>query len=402
MISSEIEPAKRVERVEEYYFSQKLQEIRNMNKTGNPVINLGIGSPDLPPSPEVIEVLHQQSQLEQNHGYQPYAGIPELREAFANWYSRYYQVILDPISEILPLMGSKEGIMNISLAFLNPGDVVLVPNPGYPAYRSVGELVGAVVHEYPLIEDSQWMPDLGLLEKNLLKGTRVMWVNYPNMPTGQPGNKEFFTRLIEFARRNNILIINDNPYSFILNDKPYSLLSLPGAKGVIMELNSLSKSHNMAGWRMGMVAGKAEYIQYILRVKSNMDSGMFKPLQLAAVKALQAGTEWYEKQNRIYRERREKIWEIFDLLKCTYDLGQTGMFVWAKVPATAGAGKDIAEEILQKSRVFITPGFIFGTGGMQYLRASLCQPVDIIVKAKKRILDQLGNFETPAQHILYL
>ena len=385
MIRTEIKPAKRVEKVEEYYFSRKLQEIRNMNKRGKPVINLGIGSPDLPPSQEVIDTLNRESRIEQNHGYQSYTGIPELREAFARWYSRYYRVKLDPQTEILPLMGSKEGIMHISLAFLNPGDVVLVPNPGYPAYRSVSELVGAEVHEYSLIEENQWMPDLDLLEKNLRKETRLMWINYPNMPTGQRGDSEFFNRLIKFATKHNILIINDNPYSFILNDQPSSLLSLTGAKDVIMELNSLSKSHNMAGWRMGMVAGKAEYIQYILRVKSNMDSGMFKPLQMAAIQALEAGEDWYKNQNKIYRERRAKIWEIFDLLNCNYDSKQTGLFVWAKVPETAGSGQDFAEEILQQSRVFITPGFIFGSAGSKYIRASLCQPVAIIEEAGERI-----------------
>ncbi len=386
MSKTSIKPAKRVERVEEYYFSQKLREIREMNKSGEAVINLGIGSPDLPPSAEVIEKLSQQARLDHNHGYQSYTGIPELREAFADWYSRYYHVSLDPQTEILPLMGSKEGIMHISMAFLNPGDVVLVPNPGYPAYRSVSELVGATIQEYILQEDHQWMPDLDLLEKNLVEGTKLMWINYPNMPTGQKGKPETFERLIKFARKHSILIINDNPYSFILNDQPSSLLSYPGAMEVVLELNSLSKSHNMAGWRIGMVAGKSEFIQYILRVKSNMDSGMFKPLQMAAVEALKADSDWHRIQNDIYRERRTKIWEIFDLLACEYDNTQSGMFVWARVPQSAGLARDFAEDILQRSRVFITPGFIFGSTGNYYLRASLCQPVDIIENAKKRII----------------
>ncbi len=389
MNKPKITPAKRVERVEEYYFSKKLREIRNMNENGETVINLGIGSPDLPPSTEVIEELNKQSQKNHNHGYQSYTGIPELREAFASWYSRYYKVELNPLSEILPLMGSKEGIMHISMAFLNPGDVVLVPNPGYPAYRSVSELVGATVQEYTLQEDNHWMPDLDLLEKNLVKGTKLMWINYPNMPTGQKGKPEIFERLIEFARKNNILIINDNPYSFILNEQPTSLLSHPGAKDIALELNSLSKSHNMAGWRIGMVAGKSEFIQYILRVKSNMDSGMFKPLQMAAIQALKADPVWHEKQNDIYRERRDMIREIFDLLKCEYDTEQTGMFVWARVAKSAEPGQDFAEEILQKSRVFITPGFIFGSAGSNYLRASLCQPLEIISEAMARIKSKL-------------
>ena len=381
----EIKPAKRIEKVGEYYFSMKLKEIRGMNQRGPEVINLGIGSPDLAPSPEVIEALNDSSKQAGNHGYQSYTGIPELREAFAAWYSRFYGVNLDPASEILPLMGSKEGIMHISMAFLNPGDIVLVPNPGYPAYRSATELLGAKVHEYTLQEENDWMPDVDDLEANLKTGTKLMWVNYPNMPTGQRGNQNLFVRLVEFARKNSILIVNDNPYGFILNDKPSSLLSSEGAQDVVLELNSLSKSHNMAGWRIGMVAGRSDYIQYILRIKSNMDSGMFKAMQEAAIKALEAGQEWYREQNKIYLARRNHIWEIFDMLDCTYDKKQTGMFVWARIPSDKVSGQEYADEILDRARVFITPGFVFGSAGDQYLRASLCQPLEVIHEAAKRI-----------------
>ncbi len=384
-MNPDIRPAKRIERVEEYYFSKKLKEIREMNAKGLDVINLGIGSPDLPPSAEVIEVLNINSRLSGNHGYQSYTGIPELRNAFASWYSRYYGVELDPASEILPLMGSKEGIMHISMAFLNPGDIVLIPNPGYPAYRSASELLGAEVQEYSLLEENNWIPDITSLENNLRKGTKLMWINYPNMPTGQKGNPELFIKLIDFARRNNILIVNDNPYSFILNDQPSSLLSINGAKDVMIELNSLSKSHNMAGWRIGMAAGKSEFIQYILRVKSNMDSGMFKPLQLAAVKALESDIDWHQEQNEIYSRRRDKIRKIFDLLNCEYDTEQTGMFIWARIPDDSESGENFAERILQNAKVFITPGFIFGSNGSKFIRASLCQPVEVIEQATKRI-----------------
>ncbi len=382
---ADIKPAKRIERVEEYYFSKKLQEIREMNDRGLDVINLGIGSPDLPPSKEVIETLNNHSQNSNNHGYQSYTGIPELRNAFATWYSKSYGIKLDPSTEILPLMGSKEGIMHISMAFLNPGDIVLVPNPGYPAYRSASELVGAKVQEYSLLEENNWIPDVNALENELKEGTKLMWINYPNMPTGQPGNPDLFTKLIDFAHKHNILIINDNPYSFILNNNPSSLLAIDGAKDVMIELNSLSKSHNMAGWRIGMAAAKAEFIQYILRVKSNMDSGMFKPLQLAAAKALEANMAWHQEQNKIYSLRRDKIRKIFDFLNCEYDVNQTGLFIWARIPKAKKTGKDFAEEILQRSRVFIAPGFIFGSNGNNYIRASLCQPIEVIDKAEKRI-----------------
>jgi aspartate/methionine/tyrosine aminotransferase len=380
-----IRPAKRIEKVEEYYFSRKLKEIREMNMSGYEVINLGIGSPDLSPADEVVETLSSEARNGRNHAYQPYTGISELRLAFAEWYKKFYRVVLDPATEILPLMGSKEGIMHIAMAFLNPGDIALVPNPGYPVYRSASQLSGAIVQDFDLLEDKSWMPDLTKLEKNLPENARLMWINYPNMPTGSRGLAEGFPGLIEFAVKHNILLINDNPYSFVLNDTPSSLLAIEGAKDVVIELNSLSKSHNMAGWRVGMVAAKEEFIQYILRVKSNMDSGMFKPVQLAAVKALQADEAWYRNQNEIYRERRKHIREIFDLLGCSYEMDQSGMFVWAKIPESAGSGQEMADELLVESRVFITPGFIFGSAGDRYLRASLCQPVEVIAEAKNRI-----------------
>jgi len=393
MTRANIEPAKRIEKVEEYYFSSKLREIREMSRQGIEVINLGIGSPDLPPSQEVIDTLMDQAYLPGNHGYQPYTGIQELRDAFAGWYLKHYGVKLDPASEILPLMGSKEGIMHISMAFINQGDKVLVPNPGYPAYRSASALAGAETVDYQLMEDNNWMPDMDSLEHIADEGTRLMWINYPNMPTGRAADHESLSRIVDFATRHNILLVNDNPYSFILNDDPTSIFSVEGAMDVAIELNSLSKSHNMAGWRIGMAAGKGEFIQYIIRVKSNMDSGMFKPLQLAAVRALNADGSWYNKQNTVYLERRKMVWEIFDLLGCEYKPEQTGMFVWARIPVQEESGKEYAEKILQEARVFITPGFIFGSAGNKYLRASLCQPAEVIEEAKQRIRKIMENGE---------
>ncbi len=385
MKTEPIHPARRIQQVSEYYFSTKLREIQAMNQRGEEVINLGIGNPDGIPDPKVIQALNHASQQSHNHGYQPYTGIPELRQAFSNWYRKYYQVDLNSDNQILPLIGSKEGIMHISMAFLNPGDGVLVPNPGYPAYAAVANLVEAKIHSYALEEEKNWQPDLEKLENDGLEGIKLMWVNYPNMPTGQAADPEFFKELIAFGKRNNILIVNDNPYSFILNESPISLLSTPGAFDCALELNSLSKSQNMAGWRMGMLAGKAEFIQYVLRVKSNMDSGQFKPLQLAAVKALELDESWYAQINQNYRSRRELIWKLFDLIGCTYSNKQNGMFVWACIPENINSGREFAEEILQEARVFITPGFIFGSKGERFVRASLCQPEKIIEKAIQRI-----------------
>lgn len=388
MKTASIQPADRIQQVSEYYFSTKLQEIREMNQNGAEVINLGIGNPDGMPAPEVIDTLSEASRDNRNHGYQSYTGLLELRTAFASWYKKYFRVALNPEDQILPLIGSKEGIMHISMAFLNPGDGVLVPNPGYPAYAAVANLVEARIKSYDLEEERNWQADLQKLEKEGLEGIKLMWVNYPNMPTGQASDPDFFNKLIAFGKRNNILIVNDNPYSFILNDSPVSLLSTPGALDCAMELNSLSKSQNMAGWRMGMLAGKAEFIKFVLRVKSNMDSGQFKPLQMAAIKALELDDDWYKKINIIYRKRRELIWELFNLIDCKYSKTQNGMFVWASIPEDQDNARDFAENILQKSRVFITPGFIFGSKGKRYVRASLCQPEDIISKAIGRLRAQ--------------
>jgi aspartate/methionine/tyrosine aminotransferase len=380
-----IEPASRIQGLEEYYFSSKLKEIRQMNATGIPVINLGIGSPDQPPAPDVIEELQNQSVLADVHGYQAYQGIPELRKGFAAWYKDHYEAELDPDSEILPLFGSKEGLMHIAMAFLGEGDEALVPDPGYPAYAAVTRLAGARVKSYPLLPENDWLPDLNFIETMGLHRTKVMWVNYPHMPTGKKATRRLFEELVSFARQHKILLVNDNPYSFILNDEPLSLLSVPGAKETALELNSLSKSHNMAGWRIGMVAGRKEYLDYLIRFKSQMDSGMFKPMQMAAAKALSLGKEWYQEVNRVYADRKVAVHQLFDYLGCKYSLDQSGLFVWARIPEKEESGRALSERILQGSRVFITPGFIFGAQGERYIRASLCQPKEVILQAYERI-----------------
>lgn len=384
-----IDPAARIQGVEEYYFASKLREIRQMNLTGETVINLGIGSPDLPPAAAAIEVLQEQALLPENHGYQPYNGVPELRKAIANWYKRYYSVGLDPDREVLPLFGSKEGLMHIAMAFLGPGDHALVPDPGYPAYAAVTRLAGAKVKTYPLLPENDWLPDLDYIELMGYEKAKVMWINYPHMPTGKKGSRELFRQLVQYARANNILLVNDNPYSFILNEEPISLLETEGAMNISLELNSLSKSHNMAGWRIGVVAGRQEYLDYLVRFKSQMDSGMFKPMQLAAAAALEAGPEWYEELNKIYRERREVVYELLDTLECTYSRDQCGLFVWARIPQGEESGRDLSERILQDQRVFLTPGFIFGPQGDQFIRVSLCQNVTTIREALARIQSEL-------------
>ncbi|MCB0628538.1 MAG: aminotransferase class I/II-fold pyridoxal phosphate-dependent enzyme [Saprospiraceae bacterium] len=380
-----IQPASRLGEVEEYYFSRKLREIAEMRAEGKDVLNLGIGSPDQPPAPEVIDVLHQMSSLPGNHGYQSYTGIPEFRQAFADWYRQWFQVDLDPNREILPLIGSKEGIMHISMTYLEAGDEVLVPNPGYPTYSAVARLTGATIRHYELKPENGWFPDLNELGKEDLSRVKIMWVNYPNMPTGTPASREFFIELIDFARAHQILIVNDNPYAFILNEEPLSMLSIPGAMDVALELNSLSKSHNMAGWRSGMLAGRADYLATILRFKSNMDSGMFRPMQLAAVKALNLPREWYSSLNNIYRERRQKVFELLDELECTYDTQQVGMFVWASIPEKYEDGYKLTDEVLEKANVFITPGGIFGSVGVPYIRVSLCSTTEVFAEALQRI-----------------
>jgi LL-diaminopimelate aminotransferase len=384
-IKMRIKPASRMDLVQEYYFSTKLKQIAEMRAKGIDVLNLGIGSPDLPPSSETIEALAVAAQNPKHHAYQSYVGLPALREGFANFYQTFYGVELNPNNEILPLIGSKEGIMHISMAYLEAGDEVLVPNPGYPTYRAASLLTGATVVDYDLSEDNNWLPDLKALAKKDLSKVKLMWVNYPHMPTGAKGTMAFFEELRDFALAQNILVINDNPYSFILNENPQSMLSVEGMKEVGLELNSLSKSHNMAGWRVGMLAGNAEAIQNVLKFKSNMDSGMFLPLQMAAVQALQNPKSWYDDLNKIYKIRQEKVFEMMDILDCQYDKQQSGMFVWAKIPAKYKNAYELSDEILEKSAVFITPGGIFGSAGDGYIRASLCADVSVFEEAIKRI-----------------
>jgi len=378
--------ATRLQGVEEYYFSQKLKQIAALRAQGHDVLNLGIGSPDQAPSEAAVEALARHSKIAGNHAYQSYIGLPELRRAFADWYQRYFEVTLDPDSEILPLMGSKEGILHIAMTYLEPGDEVLIPNPGYPAYRATALLTGASAVEYDLEESSGWLPDLAALERRDLSKVKLMWLNYPQMPTGALATPAFFEELVAFAKRNHILLCHDNPYSFILNDRPLSLLSIPGAKDVALELNSLSKSHNMAGWRVGMLAGRADCLRDVLRFKSNMDSGMFKPLQLAAVEALSAPPAWYAALAAEYRKRREVVFQLLDLLQCTYSRDQAGMFVWARIPGHYRDGYALSGEILEKAHVFITPGGIFGSRGTDYIRVSLCSPVTAFEQAVGRIL----------------
>lgn len=380
-----MEVAKRLNGIGEYYFSQKLREIDELNKAGRNVINLGIGSPDLPPHPDVIKILQEESAKPNVHAYQSYKGSPLLRKAISEWYQKWYNVQLNPDTEILPLIGSKEGIMHICMTYLNKRDEVLVPNPGYPTYRSAVKLAGGRCVEYKLREKNSYEPDFKELEKNKLPKVKLMFVNYPQMPTGQMPNKVFFEKLVAFGRKHNILIVHDNPYSFILNDNPMSLLSIDGAKNCVIELNSLSKSHNMAGWRVGMLCGAKERIEEVLRFKSNMDSGMFLPVQLAAAKALQLGKEWHNEVNTVYRERREKVFELLQLLDCEFSKKQAGLFVWAKIPSTYNDGYVLSDEVLYKSNVFITPGSIFGSAGKKYIRISLCSPEEKFEEAIQRI-----------------
>lgn len=380
-----IKTAKRLESIQEYYFSKKLREIAEMRAVGKDVLNLGIGSPDLPPAQETIDELVLQSRERNNHAYQSYVGVPELRQAFSTWYQQWYGVSLDANTEILPLIGSKEGIMHISMTYLEEGDEVLVPNPGYPTYRSASQLAGARVVEYDLQEANGWLPNLQTLARQDLSRVKIMWVNYPHMPTGSQASEAFFTELIAFAKAYNILIVNDNPYSFILNENPKSILCVPGAKDVALELNSLSKSHNMAGWRIGMLAGRKEFLQDVLRFKSNMDSGMFKPAQMAAVRALAQPKDWYDSLNAVYRERRGKVFELLDMLECVYPTDQVGMFVWARVPAEYRDGYELSDEVLYNAHVFLTPGGIFGSQGDGYIRISLCSDGAVLDEAIRRI-----------------
>lgn len=380
-----ISPANRVSVVQEYYFSRNNRRLDAMRKSGVEVINLGIGSPDLPPAPEVIETLAREAQNPNAHGYMPYVGVPALREGYAEWYKRWYGVEFNPADEVLPLIGSKEGIMHIMMAFINEGDGVLVPDPGYPTYSSVAQLVGARTIKYKLYEELDWQPNFDELEQMDLSGVKMMWINYPNMPTGASATIELYKRIVDFGRRHNILIVNDNPYSFILHEKPISLMAVEGAKDVAIELNSMSKAHNMAGWRFGVAVSNAEVISTILRVKSNMDSGVFKPMQLAAVEALKLGQEWFDEVNAEYRRRQVVAFEIMDALGCKYNKKQGGLFVWARIPDEWDSAEALSDKVLNETGVFITPGFIFGSQGERFLRISLCAKVEIFEKALSKI-----------------
>jgi aspartate/methionine/tyrosine aminotransferase len=380
-----VKPADRTNSVREYYFSQKLRQIDKMRSDGADIINLGIGSPDQPPSENTIRRLADEARKPGVHGYASYNGSPALRKAFSDWYLKYFNVRLDPENEILPLMGSKEGIMHISMAFINPGDEVLIPNPAYPTYSSVTNLVGGKIRYYDLLESNDWLPDLKALEKSDLSRVKLMWTNYPNMPTGAKASLSLFRELVLFSADHNILLCNDNPYSFILNKDYLSILAVDGAMETAIELNSLSKSHNMAGWRIGMAASNKEYITNILKVKSNMDSGMFLPMQMAAVEALNNPKVWYDKVNEVYGERRKTSESIMDHLGCRFSKDQSGLFVWGRIPDEIESCERFVEEILVKAHVFLTPGFIFGSNGDRYIRISLCADDERLKEARKRI-----------------
>ena len=380
-----IKPAERLNNVSEYYFSMKLKEVAEMNAAGKNVISLGVGGPDLAPSEKTIEALVNDANLPDAHGYQPYGGIPELRKGYAAWYARWYGVELNPNTEIQPLIGSKEGILHISMTFLNPGDGVLVPNPGYPTYTSVSNLLQAKIQEYCLDENNGWLPDFIALEAMDLSNVKLMWVNYPNMPTGAKATKELFEKLVDFGKRHQIIICNDNPYSFILNDEYLSILSISGAKDICIELNSMSKSHNMPGWRFGMLASNAQFVQWINKVKSNVDSGQFRPMQKAAAEALKADKHWYEDINKVYARRRIMVGQILQELGCTWDPRQSGLYLWGRIPESCSGAAELADRILYKANVFITPGFIFGSQGERYIRLSLCCKENDLTEALDRI-----------------
>jgi len=388
-----ITTAKRLEGIGEYYFSQKLREIDELNKQGKNIVNLGIGSPDLPPHPHVIKILQEESSKPNVHAYQSYKGSPVLRKAFADWYKEWYNVELNADTEILPLIGSKEGIMHISMTYLDEGDKVLVPNPGYPTYRSAVKLAGGICVDYELKEENNYYPDFEAIEEQISspagggqKGAvKLMWINYPQMPTGQLPSTNLFKQLVAFGKKHNILICHDNPYSFILNEQPLSLLSIGGAKDVVIELNSLSKSHNMAGWRVGVLCGAQKRIDEVLRFKSNMDSGMFLPVQLAAAKALSLEKEWYDSVNKVYKERREKVYELLNVLNCSYSKEQVGMFMWARIPNDYKNSYDLSDDVLYNNNVFITPGGIFGSAGEQHIRVSLCGSIERFEEAINRV-----------------
>ena len=379
-----IQTAKRLDSVEEYYFSKKLREVRQLISEGKPIVNMGIGSPDLAPDITVIEAMQNAMFDDKAHEYQSYQGLPELRKGMADFYQNNFNVSLDFNSEVLPLMGSKEGIMHISLAFLNEGDEVLIPNPGYPTYASVTELVQAKAVCYDLVASNNWQPDFEKLEQTDLSKVKLMWVSYPHMPTGANGALELFEKLIAFGKKHHILIVNDNPYSFVLNENPISILQVAGSKGIALELNSLSKTYNMAGWRVGMVLGNATLIDAVLKVKSNMDSGMFYGIQKGAIEALKLGKDWFDKQNEIYTKRRNMIYKLAEKLNCTFDKKSVGLFVWAKLPEGI-LSEEFIDDILLEKHIFITPGTIFGSNGEGYIRFSLCVTEEKIQDAIKRI-----------------
>lgn len=380
-----VRPSNRISEVKEYYFSRKLKEIARLKASGKPIINLGIGSPDKPPAPSVRSVFNQEVQKEEGHGYQSYYGIPELRRAFSDWYQKRYSVSVDADTEILPLIGSKEGIMHISMSFLNPGDEALVPDPGYPTYQSATALAGGEKRLYKLSADNGWMPDLEKLAQEDLSRVRLMWVNYPHMPTGAQPTTSFWEELVAFGDKHNILICHDNPYSFILNPEPRSIFSVPGARSCCLELNSLSKSHNMAGWRIGALVGGEEFLSEVIKFKSNMDSGMFRATQLAAAAALKLDDEWYEELNSMYRNRKEIAYQILEDLGCDFERNQAGLFAWGKVPSDYEDGYALSDELLYQSDVFITPGGIFGTQGDPYIRISICIENDQLDEARNRV-----------------
>lgn len=386
MCPNNIKPAERLSLVSEYYFSRKLKEVAQMNAEGKDIISLAIGSPDMPPSKQTIQTLCEVASRPDTHGYQPTMGTPELRKAMADFYKRWYGVDLNPATEIQPLIGSKEGILHVTLAFVNPGEEVLVPNPGYPTYTSLSKILGAKVVNYDLMEDNGWQPDFEQLEKMDLSRVKLMWTNYPNMPTGGNARMETYERLVDFARKHNIVVVNDNPYSFILNDKPMSLLQVEGAKDCCIEFNSMSKSHNMPGWRVGMCATNPTFISWILKIKSNIDSGTFRGIQLAAAVALSNDEEWHHEANiETYSRRRKYAEQIMDALGCKYDPNQVGMFLWGRIPDNYSNCEELTERVLHEARVFITPGFIFGSKGERYVRISLCAKEEKIQAALERI-----------------
>ena len=386
MCPNNIKPAERLSLVSEYYFSRKLKEVAQMNAEGKDIISLAIGSPDMPPSKQTIQTLCEVASRPDTHGYQPTMGTPELRKAMADFYKRWYGVDLNPATEIQPLIGSKEGILHVTLAFVNPGEEVLVPNPGYPTYTSLSKILGAKVVNYDLMEDNGWQPDFEELEKMDLSRVKLMWTNYPNMPTGGNARMETYERLVDFARKHNIVVVNDNPYSFILNDKPMSLLQVEGAKDCCIEFNSMSKSHNMPGWRVGMCATNPTFISWILKIKSNIDSGTFRGIQLAAAAALSNDEEWHHEANiETYARRRKYAEQIMDALGCKYDPNQVGMFLWGRIPDNYSNCEELTERVLHEARVFITPGFIFGSKGERYVRISLCAKEEKIQAALERI-----------------